>query len=152
AHWAGFVPAKKPYDPTTLTIDGKPVPEAQNPDEVIFSPNGKRYMAICHTNMNRVKYVVVDGRKGPEYQTIAQYRFAPDSSRAIYLGSNADKNFVVVDGQPSPGFSILVGQTIAVSQKGGHYAYIFSDGSPNQTLIVDGQPVALNGKSVIAES
>jgi hypothetical protein len=102
------------------------VPDAQNVDEVIFSPDGKRYLALCRNNATRTKYVVVDGRKGPEYQTIVanSARFSADGSRALYVGNNLGKNFVVVDGQPSPGYQLILGQgaPIALSQKGGHYA------------------------------
>jgi len=120
----------------------------------IFSPDGKRYMAICSNPKTRAKYVVTDGRKGPEYQTLVQtlYRFTPDSSKAIYVANNAGKNFVVVDGVPSAGFSFLVGQSVVTSQKGGHYAYIFSDGPAGQSLVVDGQTIPLNGKFLVQDS
>lgn len=152
-HWAGVVQPKKPGEPNTLAIDGKPVPEAQNVEEVVFSPNGRRYMAICSNPKTRAKYVVIDGRKGPEYQSLVQnlYRFTPDSSKAIYVANNTGKNFVAVDGVPSPGFSFLVGQSIVTSQKGGHYAYIFSDGGA-QSLIVDGRSIPLNGRFIVQDS
>jgi hypothetical protein len=146
--WAGVMQPKKPGDPNVLYIDGKEVPEAQNVDEVIFSPDGSRYMALCRNNATHTRYVVVDGKKGPEYQAIAanSARFSPDSARAIYIANNLGKNFVVADGQPSAGYLLILGQVapIALSQKGGHYGYVASDGVA-QTLIIDGKAVPAAG-------
>jgi hypothetical protein len=143
SRWAGIVPAKKLGDPTTLYIDGKEVPEAQNVDQVIFSPDGKRYMAICRNATTRASYVVLDGKKGAEYQVLManSAAFSADSSRAVYVGNNIGKTVVVVDGVASPGYAVLVGQTpVVLSQKGGRYGYIASDGA-GQQLIIDGKLV-----------
>ena len=158
SRWAGVRQPRKPGDPSVLFLDGKEVPDAQNPEEVIFSGDGKRYMAICRNTSTRMRYVVIDGKKGPEYQSIVAglTRFTPDSSKAIHVGNTAAKNFIVVDGQPSEGAVQLTGSTtnrIVVSQKGGRYGYIVGDGSGvNQTLIIDGQPVALEGKSIVPDT
>jgi hypothetical protein len=158
SRWAGVRQPAKPGDPSVLFLDGKEVPDALNPEEVIFSSDGKRYMAICRNNTTRARFIVLDGKKGPDYQTIAAglTRFSPDSSRAIYVGNTAGKNFVVVDGQPSEGYVQLTGSTanrIVVSQKGGRYGYVAGDGSGvNQILIIDGKPVALDGKSVVPDT
>ena len=148
---------KKPGDPNTLYIDGKEVPAAQNVEEVVFSPDGKRYMAICSNRATRAKYVVLDGKKGPEYQTIdrALLSFSLDSYRAIYVGNDMGKSVVVVDGQPSASYAFLMGQRkkIVLSQRGGHYAYVWSDGSPlGQTLVIDGKPIPMSGKGLVLET
>lgn len=158
ARWAGVRQPLKPGDPSVLFLDGKEVPDALNPEEVIFSHDGKRYMAICRNNTTRTRFVIVDGKKGPDYQSIVAglSRFTPDSSKAIYVGNNAGKHFIVIDGQPSDGYVQLTGSNanrIVVSQKGGRYGYVVGDGSGiNQTLIIDGKPVALDGKSVVPDT
>jgi hypothetical protein len=53
--WAGVMQPKKPGDPNVIYIDGKEVPGAQNVDEVIFSPDGKRYMAFCRNTAKRYR-------------------------------------------------------------------------------------------------
>jgi Tol biopolymer transport system component len=155
ARWAGIVPAKKPGDPPTLYLDGKQVPECQSPEEVVFSRDGKRYMAICASRSPLAKYVVMDGRKGPDYQAVDSkfMRFAADSSRAIYVGASQGKNFVVVDGQPSEGYLALLGTNdrFVMSERGGHYGYVGSNGGA-QTLVVDGKIVALDSKSVMIDT
>jgi hypothetical protein len=158
ARWAGVRLPRKPGDPSVLFLDGKEVPDALNPEEVIFSSDGKRYMAICRNNTTRTRFVVVDGKKGPDYQSIVAglTRFTPDGSKAIHVGNNLGKNFIVVDGQPSEGYAQLTGSAnnrIVVSQKGGRYGYVVGDGSGiNQTLVIDGKPVALDGKSVVPDT
>jgi hypothetical protein len=126
SRWAGVRQPRKPGDPSVLFLDGKEVPDALNPEEVIFSADGKRYMAISRNNTTRTRFIVVDGKKGPDYQSIVAglTRFTPDSSRAIYVGNTAGRNFIVVDGQPSEGYVRLTGSPanrIVVSQKGGRY-------------------------------
>jgi hypothetical protein len=153
--WAGVKQPGKPGDPRTLFVDGKEVPDAPNPEEVVFSPDGKRYMAICQNLATRMRFVVIDGKKGPEYQTIAtgSARFTADSSKAIYVGNTAGKIFVVVENQPSEGYVQLQGQAVAMSPRGGHYGYVVGDGSGvNQTLFVDGAAVPLDGKQVVPDS
>jgi Tol biopolymer transport system component len=158
ARWAGVRQPRKAGDPSVLFLDGKEVPDALNPSEVVFSADGKRYMAICRNTTTRAQFVVIDGKKGPDYQTIVAEltRFTPESSKAVYVGNNAGRNFVVVDGQPSEGYAQLTGtpaNRVVVSPKGGRYGFVAGDGSGiNQFLIVDGKPVALDGKTVVPDS
>jgi hypothetical protein len=159
SRWAGVRMSRKAGDPAVLFLDGKEVPEALDPEEVIFSPDGKRYMAICRNNVTRVRFVVVDGKKGPDYQSIVQglSRFTPDSSRAIYVGMALGKHHVVVDNQPSAeGYVQITGSNenrLVVSKKGGRFGYVAGDGSGvNQFLSVDGKPIPLNGRTIVPDS
>ncbi len=155
SRWAGVRAARKPGDPSVLFLDGKEVPEATNPEEVIFSPDGKRYMAICRDNTNRGRFVVVDGRKGPDFQSIVAglTRFTADSSKAVYVGQAAGKYIIVLEQKPSEPFAQLAGSDanrMVVSQKGGRVGYIVGDGSGiNQTLFIDGKPISLDGRSIV---
>jgi hypothetical protein len=155
SRWAGVRLSRKAGDPSVLFLDGKEVPAATNPEEVIFSPDGKRYMAICRDNTNRGRFVVVDGTKGPDFQSIVAglTRFTADSSKAVYVGQAAGKYIIVLDQKPSDAFAQLAGSDanrIAMSQKGGRVGYIVGDGSGvNQTLFIDGKPIALDGRSIV---
>ena len=156
SRWAGVKAGAKPIDSKMLFIDGKVVPDALDPEEVFWSADGKRYMAVCAHRAARTKYVVTDGKKGPEYTTIVPKltMFTPDNSRAIYVGSDPmGKRSVVVDGQPSAPITTLMGQTnpIVLSSKGNRYAYIAGEG-PVFTLILDGKPVPLEGKSPVPDT
>ena len=53
-----------------LLVDGKPAEAtlSQQIKQVIFSPDGKLYAAIC--GRPGAEFVVVDGKKGQEYQFI----------------------------------------------------------------------------------
>jgi hypothetical protein len=159
SRWAGVRMSRKAGDPGVLFLDGKEVPGALDPEEVIFSPDGKRYMAICRNNVTRTRFVVVDGKKGPDYQSIVPglSRFTPDSSRAIYVGMALGKHHVVVDNQPpAEGYTQLTGtdaNRLVVSQKGGRFGYVAGDGSGvNQFLNVDGKLVPLSGRTIVPDS
>jgi WD40 repeat protein len=96
-----------------LLIDGKPV-EASNSDQikkVVFSPDGKRYAAIC--GRSGAEYVIVDGKKGQEYNSInplgdavpgTALTFSPDSSKVGYMASSAGKFFIVINDEESDAF------------------------------------------------
>jgi hypothetical protein len=155
SRWAGIAQPKKPGDLPTLYVDGKEVPECQSPEQVVFSPDGKRYMAICANRSPQPKYVVLDGKKGPEYQTVdaARVRFAADSSRAVYIGSSQGKNFVVIDGQPSDAYLYLPNQNapFVISERGGHSGFVASNGGP-QVIVIDGKAVPLDGRAAINDT
>jgi hypothetical protein len=160
SRWAGVVQPAKPGGPRILYVDGKAVDGAENCDEVLWSPDGKRYMATCSNNAAFSRYVVLDGTKGPEYQAIVLglTKFSADSSRAIYVGSDKlAKRYVVIDGVASAVAGALMSQTnpIVTAPKGGRYAYLASNATPTGatiTLILDGKPVDLAGKSPLPGS
>jgi WD40 repeat protein len=106
-------------DPKTRTIgqflwvDGKPVEASlcQTIKKVVFSPDGKRYAALC--GRTGAEWMVVDGKKGQEYQLIAEGdataplagpRFSSDSSKFGYGGHANGKAFVVIDDEKSDAF------------------------------------------------
>ena len=129
-----MVVTPKNTDPGTLTINGKPVPETQGlvVEQVYFSPDGKRYAALCHTKAN-AKFMIIDGKKGEEYQTIPPTTgssgsfshwqfvtgsspasipsvqlpvpgFTADSTKFVYVAGQGARQFMVVDDQESSGF------------------------------------------------
>ncbi len=129
-----MVVTPKSAEPGTLTINGKVVPETQglNVEQVYFSPDGKHYAALCQTKAN-AKFMIIDGKKGEEYQTIPPTTgtsgsfphwqfvngnfpasiasvqlpvpgFTADSSKFVYVAGQGARQFLVVDGQESSGF------------------------------------------------
>jgi hypothetical protein len=144
----------KAGEPMTLIVDGKAVAGATDPQNVIFSPDGKRYMAICRTPIG-TGFVVTDGKTGQTYQSVSQPVFTPDSTKAIYLAYAGSKSFLVVDGAESEGFGLLAGQVspLALSAKGGRYGYGTLDGmNRNFSAVVDGKNMLPAGRRPVGDS
>lgn len=147
---------RKPGGAVALWIDGSEISAAGGAKDIVdvaFSPDGKRYLAVCQTGS--AHFAVTDGKKSQEYRLINWPQFTKDSSRAIFVASAGSKNFVVVDGQESDGFEIIGGQyvKIAMPRRGPHFAYSTGDGMNRIfTVVVDTQPIALNNKSPVADS
>jgi hypothetical protein len=143
----------KAGEPTLLFVDGKPLTGATDPRQVVFSSDGKRYLAECHTATSA--FVVTDGKAGAEYLGVSRLLFSPDSSKAFYLAQNGSKSFLVVNGEESEGFEYLAGQTapLAMSKTGGRYGYGTFDGM-NRTFsaVVDGKSVLPPGRRVAGDS
>lgn len=144
----------KAGEPTTLIVDGKAVAGAIDPQNVVFSPDGKRYMAVCRTPTG-TGFVVTDDKPGQIYQGVTQPVFTPDSTKAIYLAHAGSKSFLVVDGAESEGFGLLAGQVspLALSAKGGRYGYGTLDGmNRNFSAVVDGENVLPAGRRPVGDS
>lgn len=140
--------------PMTLFVDGQPVAGATDPQKVVFSPDGRRYQAVCRTTTG-ASFVVTDGKAGREYQGVAEVRFTPDSRKAIAVVHAGGKSFVVVDGVESDGFGMLAGQTrgLVLSERGGRYGYGTLNGMNNTfSAVVDGKQVLAPGRRVAGDS
>lgn len=143
-------------DGYVLLVDGKPVPAthgANTPKPVIFSPDGKHWAALC--GKAGAQFVVIDGKKGQEYQSISdireaqsgrpwleggsQFFFTGDSSKMVYVANQGGKSFVVVNEDESDGLNFLAG--LRNSADGKHLAYWEGSGNPAK-LFVDGKVVA----------
>lgn len=63
----------KPNDPHVLMVDGKLIPGTEGVPvlNMYFSPDGKRWAALCQTKTGS-KYMMIDGKTGDEYQDIPQ--------------------------------------------------------------------------------
>ncbi len=95
-----------------LLANGKPVEASlcEQVKRVIFSPDGKRYAAIC--GRPGAVFVVLDGKKGQEYQFIDEelaglscgLRFSADSSKVGYVAHASGKGFVVINDDESDAF------------------------------------------------
>jgi hypothetical protein len=90
-----------------LFIDGAEVAGTQGVEEVKFSPDGKRYAALCRTPTSQ-RFYVIDGQPQKTYLGITDAQFSDDSSKFVYIGIDATgTNAVVVNDQESPGYVSL---------------------------------------------
>lgn len=124
---------------TFLVIAGKKIEgsEAAAIDRVDFSPDGKRYAAECRSAAG-AGFVVVDGKKGQQYQNISNVAFSPDSSRCAYLANLNGKTFVVVDDDESDGY--LTAQNVIFGGGGKRTAYLGQTDPNAKVLVIDGKP------------
>ena len=142
---------------TFLLVDGKPVEASLTPGsgikKVVFSPDGKHYAAICGNTPNM--FVVIDGKKGQEYNSIDPLgtagpgiNFTGDSSKVVYIAATANiargaGSFVVINEDESDGLGLNVKYWL--SPDGKHIAYAGTTDQANQKwiLMIDGksQPV-----------
>lgn len=131
----------------TLFLDGKEVPGTEGAKSISFSPDGKRYALSCINPEARSGFMIVDGKKGNEYQSVADsasVAWTPDSVKVIYTATSAGRQFVIVDGQEFsvPGLSLHGKSPVALPAKGNRYAFSTYDGSNrNFTVVVDGQQI-----------
>lgn len=136
-----------------LGAGGKKIPgsDCDSIDKVVFSPDGKRYAALCTVGGSR-KFVLIDGKKGQVYDQVEQLQFTADSAKALYLGRShsAGGQFLVVeddesDGSPSMQLSLGGGKRI------GYVARVA--GGFDSKVIVDGKATpALRGASYLGFS
>jgi hypothetical protein len=70
---------------------------------VHFSADGKHYAAQCEIQNVKGHSLVVDGKKGQEYDFIEQFGFTPDSSKVVYVARTGRQVFLVTGEQESEG-------------------------------------------------
>lgn len=140
--------------PLTLFIDGKAVEGATDPQNVVFSPDGKRYLAACRAAAGQA-FVVTDGKLSQQYQGVTGLTFTPDSTKALYQAYSGSKSFLVVEGAESAGFGLLAGQVrpVTLSEQGARIAYGTLDGmNQNFSAVVDGNNVLPKGRRAVGDS
>ncbi|MGD1001521.1 MAG: hypothetical protein ABSA67_12590 [Candidatus Brocadiia bacterium] len=151
-------------DPSEFTVNGKVVPDTQGlrVDSLYFSADGKRYAALCETRTGS-KFMIVDGKRGEEYQDIpnslipdtqAHWRFTTandqvtvasmqpvtpaftaDSSKFVYLAKQGARSFLVVDGQESNGFGNVI--SLMLSSTGSRVGMLAVAPDGKQHVLVD---------------
>jgi Tol biopolymer transport system component len=117
-----------------IVVDGKPGPwRDTSPSNLVFSPDGKRlaYAAGGHGK----RWVVLDGKEGPEYDAIKQISpdggFSPDGKRFAYVATSGQKSALVMDGLELGGWSAPAGMD-------GLFA-LGADGDWKYSVVVDGE-------------
>ncbi|MCE9594304.1 MAG: hypothetical protein K8S98_08920 [Planctomycetes bacterium] len=132
-----------------LHVDGKEVPAARGADiaSFFFSPDGKRWAAVCRKYMpTPAQFVLLDGVKQQEYSSIFDVstlpRFSADSSKFLYVAQNGAQSFVVVEDEESDGFPFLATKPV-FSAVGSRLAWApGSSDAKTQPILVDGKPLA----------
>lgn len=119
-----------------LVVGGKKVEASQcrQVGPVWFSPDGEHCAALCTTTA-QAKYVVVDGVKGQDYADIREFRFTPDSSKAVYFGATP-KLFLVFGDEEFDGFASA--STPVFGGGGKRVGFIGTNESAKQFVVVDG--------------
>jgi hypothetical protein len=136
-----------------LYLDGKVARSAVGFDNLVFSPDGKRFAGSFMEPSRgpmRVK-AFVDGWTSLEYasvetspQATSRYRaiaFSPDSKRFACIVSNSQGSFVIVDGKESPAYGGI--RSFQFSADSRHYAFETSVQNPGGghggwVIVVDG--------------
>jgi hypothetical protein len=129
----------------TLYLDGKEVPGTDGAMDISFSPDGKHWALRCANPEARSFFVIIDGKKGNEYQSVAdKFSWSPDSTKVVYQISSSGRNFVVVNTEEFPVGLVgsLSRDPIVFAKVGSRYAFSSTDGSNRQHLtIVDGKNI-----------
>jgi Tol biopolymer transport system component len=155
--------------PPIFSVDGKTIPldQGMSVGYLYFSPDGKRWAALCNDRTGS-KCMMIDGKKGEMYQSIANQSpaadyyqrwtwvngktpasssdvgiavpgFTADSSQFVYVASQGGRQFMVVNEDESNGFSSQ--QTLApiLSPVGHRIGVIGVAPNGKQHVILDGQ-------------
>jgi hypothetical protein len=155
--------------PSFFTVNGKAVPGAQglNVSNVFFSPDGKRWAALCNDKTGS-SCMIIDGKKGESYQAIPNssnsadnYQrwiwlhgespasssdvgitapaFTADSSKFVYVATQGGRQFMVVEDEESNGYSGQLSLTPILSRVGHRIGLIAVATNGRQHVIIDGQ-------------
>jgi hypothetical protein len=122
----------QPNAPSFLVVNGKQVAgtEGLNVEKVYFSLDGNHYAALCDTKTG-AKFMIIDGKKGDEYPTIAQ-QVANDSNMhwqyVTWTGNNA--NFGNLN-LPVPGFTADSSKFVYVANSNGRQFLVIDDDESN---------------------
>src|SRR5262249_40183542 len=124
---------------------------------VTFSPDGEHFAASCIDPASHAAFMVVDGHKSGEFQSIAEKMvyWSPDSSVVAYLAVSGGRNFAVVGDQVFPVWSVssLGRAPIVYSDQGRHYAFTSGDnGQRSYAVVVDGKGVLPANLSPVGDS
>jgi hypothetical protein len=127
-----------------LYLDGKEVPGTYGAMDLTYSPDGQHYALRCKNPEAKTFFMVIDGKKGAEYPTVAdKVSWSPDSSIAIYQIASSGRNFVVVNNtEEFPVMSVgsLTRDPIVFPSTGHRYAFSSGDNLTRSYLtIVDGK-------------
>ncbi|MDP3073458.1 MAG: hypothetical protein Q8N18_24415 [Opitutaceae bacterium] len=129
----------------TLYLDGKEVPGTDGAMNISFSPDGKRWALRCRNSEAKSFFVIIDGKKGTEYQSVAdKFFWSPDSTKVIYQITSSGRQFVVVNTEEFPVAMVSSNarDPIVFPKVGSRYAFSSTDGTNRQHLtIVDGKNI-----------
>ena len=127
-----------------LVVNGKKVPGSDTVergmiDNVVFSPDGKHYAAICEDTTTH-RYVITDGKRGEQYVSINDLAFTADSSTLVYDAGMNGKQFVVIGDKEYTGSAASITPVLAPS---GSRVAAFLQGNGTQSVLIDGRVTPL---------
>jgi hypothetical protein len=173
----GMVITPNPQTPSFLTVNGKVVPGTQGVgvSNVYFSPDGKRYAALCNNRSGGTSFMIIDGKKGEEYQTIPQQLpwnnalhwqfgtadtttlpqamrrtvpgFTADSSKFVYVAQQGGRCFMNVEDNESSGFQQFPMYEPTLSATGNRIGWIGVAPNNVQHIILDDKDITLSPSS-----
>ncbi len=129
----------------TLYLDGKEVPGTDGALNISFSPDGKRWALRCRNPEAKSFFVIIDGKKGTEYQSVSdKFFWSPDSTKVIYQIASSGRQFVVVNTEEFPVAMVSSNarDPVVFAKTGSRYGFSSTDGTNRQHLtIIDGKNV-----------
>jgi len=156
--WVAVVDAgtRNPGPTQFLVVNGKKVPGSEIVhergafiDQVAFSPDGKHYAARYTTTQNH-QYLVVDGKRAQEYQSVDHIVFTPEPIRVTYTAFSNGKPYSIIGDQESEaclaGSSSPVIDThgaLTIAPVSGHAGTICGLTGSSPTLYMDGKTLRL---------
>jgi len=137
---SGFLEGKVIYLPMILLVGDQQVAEQEGIQDPAFSPDSKRlaYVVVIHPGGSPLRekmFVVVDGKKGPQFDEARFPVFSQDGGKVAYIAKSGAKWFVVVGDQQGPAEFDQLDQPV-FSPDGGKVAYAAKQG--DKWFIVDG--------------
>ena len=151
-HWGAIVRTKlvNSMGVPEFFLDGKVVPGTEGAKNAWFSRDGQHYAVQCENAAARSMYLVIDGRRQNEYQSVAAdektFWWTADYSKFFYVVQSAGRQFLVTNGEELPINALIGYDPFVTPQTGGRYGYGTRDGSNRVlSLVVDGKNVLPDG-------
>ncbi len=137
-----WIPCTRAFEPDMFGDAGiaheEPETDPEPSREIVggrpfFSPDSSHFAVVFSRGPNR--FVVWDGKPGPEYHEVEHLVFSPDGEHLAYAGARDDELFVVVDDNEIPAPGPLA--ELRLSHGGKHIAWI-TKSSFREMVVVDG--------------
>ena len=115
-----------------LSVNGKTVPGTQGltVEKVYFSRDGKHYAALCDTKTG-ARFMIIDGKKGDEYPTIAQQVGSQNTMHWRYVTWAANCGYFNDQEPPIPGFTPDSSKFVFVAGSNGRQFLVINEDESN---------------------
>ncbi len=149
--WAAIAqrPGANGMGVTLLVIDGKEIPGSEYVQDVWFSPDTKRYAAVCHNPYGRNPYfMLVDGNRGADYAGISNQppTWTADSSRLLFSGSDGTQSVTVVIEKGEESVYPANAESLCVADRGNTFAWLTRDNRRRSySVVIDDNSVLPQG-------
>ena len=102
---------------------------------IVFSENSQRFAYSAKTDEGWV--VITDGEHSRPWTGIGEVMFGP-KQQLVYVASDLDSWYVVVDGIPSASFEAVMHGSLTFSPDGNHLAFVVAVGNQFR-VVIDGK-------------